>query len=415
MAQLSFKKLSSIPTSGMTAGTIMFNSTTHSIFVATSATDAEEYGGRLEDVTYSDGVLTITKFPETAGGSKEVIKLDFSDTASASDVTKVLTGLYSRVTAVEKTATDNATNIGTLQSDVQALKDQMNTGDGDATLVTRMAAAEADIDALQTTVGDASSGLVQKVNQNATAIAGKAEKAGNSNQVFSVADPGTNDSAATPKSYVDTAISTAISTVYKIKGCIADKAALVAIESPSNGDVYNVVAEVVVASTDVGSGAGKFGAAGTYSAGTNWVWIQHTTSTSQTGSETTSTGHWDALGGMITGYATSSEVSDLTTRVEKLEDGENTVKTFGGQYGAITVDADNATNGMVTFKMNDKELQGTTYGLKAAAYKEVETELANDAKLPTGAAVTSKINTEVSNLNTTINNISVINWAEWPA
>ena len=413
MAQLSFKKLSSIPTSGMTAGTIMFNSTTHSIFVATSATDAEEYGGRLEDVTYSGGILTITKFPETAGGSKEVIKLDFSDTASASDVTKVLTGLYSRVTAVETAAANNADDIGTLQSDVKALKDQMNTGDGDATLVTRMAAAEEDIDALQTTVGDANSGLVYKVNQNATAIAGKAEKAGNSSQVFNVADPGTNTMAATPKSYVDNAISTAISTVYKIKGCIADKAALVAIKSPSNGDVYNVVAEVIVASGDVGSGVGKFGAAGTYSAGTNWVWIQHTASTSQTGSETTTTGHWDALGGMITGYATSSDVTALTERVGKLENGENTVKTFGGQYGAITVDADNATNGMVTFKMNGKELQGTTYGLKAAAYKAVETTLANDANLPTGAAVTGAINKQVTDLNNTISNLSVINWAEW--
>ena len=413
MAQLSFKKLSSIPTSGMTAGTIMFNSTTHSIFVATSATDAEEYGGRLEDVTYSGGILTITKFPETAGGSKEVIKLDFSDTASASDVTKVLTGLYSRVTAVETAAANNADDIGTLQSDVKALKDQMNTGDGDATLVTRMAAAEEDIDALQTTVGDANSGLVYKVNQNATAIAGKAEKAGNSSQVFNVADPGTNTTAATPKSYVDNAISTAISTVYKIKGCIADKAALVAIKSPSNGDVYNVVAEVIVASGDVGSGAGKFGAAGTYSAGTNWVWIQHTASTSQTGSETTTTGHWDALGGMITGYATSSDVTALTERVGKLENGENTVKTFGGQYGVITVDADNTTNGMVTFKMNGKELQGTTYGLKAAAYKAVETTLANDANLPTGAAVTGAINKQVTDLNNTISNLSVINWAEW--
>ena len=413
MAQLSFKKLSSIPTSGMTAGTIMFNSTTHSIFVATSDTDAEEYGGRLEDVTYSGGILTITKFPETAGGSKEVIKLDFSDTASASDVTKVLTGLYSRVTAVETAAANNADDIGTLQSDVKALKDQMNTGDGDATLVTRMAAAEEDIDALQTTVGDANSGLVYKVNQNATAIAGKAEKAGNSSQVFNVADPGTNTTAATPKSYVDNAISTAISTVYKIKGCIADKAALVAIKSPSNGDVYNVVAEVIVASGDVGSGAGKFGAAGTYSAGTNWVWIQHTASTSQTGSETTTTGHWDALGGMITGYATSSDVTALTERVGKLENGENTVKTFGGQYGVITVDADNTTNGMVTFKMNGKELQGTTYGLKAAAYKAVETTLANDANLPTGAAVTGAINKQVTDLNDTISNLSVINWAEW--
>lgn len=274
MTQLSFKKVSAIPIKGMTAGTIMFNSTTHSIFVATSATDAEEYGGRLEDVTYSDGVLTITKFPKIAGGSKETITLDFSDTASASDVTKVLTSLYSRVSTVEGTAATNASDISALKTNVKNLQDALNTGEGDATLVTRMAAAEKDIDALQTTVGDSSSGLVQKVNQNTTAISNltndKANLAGSSSQTFSVATP-TAESHATTKKYVDDEIATAVSTVYKIKGCIADKAALVAITTPSNGDVYNVVAEVVVAAGDVGSGAGKFGAAGTYSAGTNWV------------------------------------------------------------------------------------------------------------------------------------------------
>lgn len=116
---------------------------------------------------------------------------------------------------------------------------------------------------------------------------------------------------------------------------------------------------------------------------------------------------------MISGYATSSDVSALTTRVSSLENGTNTVKTFGGQYGAITVDSDNATNGMVTFKMNGKELQGTTYGLKTAAYKEVETTLTNDdSYLPTGKAVTAAISTEVANINTTISGLTSLNWAE---
>ena len=398
MTQLSFKKLSSIPTSDMTAGTIMFNSTTHSIFVATSPTDAEEYGGRLEDVTYSEGILTITKFPETAGGSKEVIKLDFSDAASASDVTRVLKGLYSRVTAVEEDLNGSSTVPKGLKKRVEDLESSMGIGDDSTSLVSRVSSAETDIDTLQKTVYGTlkedgtrdTNGLESRVGRNENAIADLPNK-----------------------TYVDNAISTAISTVYKIKGCIAGKDELVAITSPSNGDVYNVVAEVIVNPDDVDSETGKFGAAGTYSAGTNWVWIQHTTSTSQTESETTTTGHWDALGGMITGYATSSDVTDLTERVGKLENGENTVKTFGGQYGVITVDADNTTNGMVTFKMNGKELQGTTYGLKAAAYKAVETTLANDADLPTGAAVTGAINKQVNDLNNTISNLSVINWAEW--
>lgn len=417
MTQLSFKKLSAIPTSGMKTGTIMFNSTTHSIFVATSETTTEEYGGRIADVTFSGGILTITKHSDTAGAADTVIKLDFSDVASSTDVSKVCGALADRVGTLEKSVSANTTNIDKHGTRIAALEAAAGFNDGDGnSLSDRVAAAEKDIDDLQTTVGNSSSGLVQKVDQNTTAILNltndKANLAGNSTQTFSVATP-TAGSHATTKKYVDDEIATAVSTVYKIKGCIADKAALVAIKSPSNGDVYNVVAEVVVAVEDVGSGAGKFGAVGTYSAGTNWVWIKHTSSTSQTGTETTDTGHWDALGGMISGYATSSDVSALTTRVGDLENGTNTVKTFGGQYGAITVDSDNATNGMVTFKMNGKELQGTTYGLKAAAYKEVETTLANDDKLPTGEAVTTAISTKVADINTTISNLKSLNWAEW--
>ena len=44
MAQLSFHRVSTMPTEGMTPGAIYFNTAKHTIEVATSATATESYG-----------------------------------------------------------------------------------------------------------------------------------------------------------------------------------------------------------------------------------------------------------------------------------------------------------------------------------------------------------------------------------
>lgn len=256
--ELKFKKVSSRPSS-YDAGTVYFNDATHSILVAKTTTTADEYGGRIKDVTYEDGVLTITKYTEDASGTV-TYALDFTDVASTTDVTKVLSGLYDRVGSVEKSVSTNAGNIATntqnIAANTKAIKALQDTlGTGDESLASRVTAAEGEIDDLQTTVG-----------QHTTQISNKANISGSSAQTFAVATPG-NASDATPKSYVDDKISEAVSSTYKVKGSVADKTALSNLTNLSNGDVYNVTAEVTIDATDVATK--KFITAGTYPAGSN--------------------------------------------------------------------------------------------------------------------------------------------------
>lgn len=92
---LSFKKVASKPTSGMTAGEIYFVTGDKTIYVATSATAlAPFYGGEVKNVEYlaknGETEKTQLKFTMMDGTSWS---MDFSDCASATEVTNALNSL----------------------------------------------------------------------------------------------------------------------------------------------------------------------------------------------------------------------------------------------------------------------------------------------------------------------------------
>ncbi len=99
---LSFKKVASKPTSGMTQGEIYFVTGDKTIYVATDATNlAPFYGGNVKNVTIShksdtDGkelnYLTIDLFEANTDGLNPII-LDFSDIASMSNVDDLINAL----------------------------------------------------------------------------------------------------------------------------------------------------------------------------------------------------------------------------------------------------------------------------------------------------------------------------------
>ena len=396
MAQtLSFKKVSSLPSSNLGTGTIYFNSTTHSIFVATSETTTEEYGGRIADVTFSGGILTITKHSDTAGTADTVMKLDFSDVASSSDVSKVCGALADRVAILEEAVPENTKEIGKHNTRIAALEAAAGFNDGDGnSLADRVTAAEGEIDTLQTTIGNENSGLVQKVNSNASAIATlqneKANATGDAGKTFSVATP-TADSHAATKKYVDTAVAS----VYKVKGTKATKADLPTTGN-TTGDVWNVTAA-----------SGTLGSSDYVPAGTNYVW---------TGSA------WDALGGTVdlSTYATNTDLSAATTRIGTLEGklADGVVNTFAGKTGKITINTAPTSNGQITFSIDsNNQLNGSVKGIGAAAYKAVDTsmtETSTSTNLPTTKAVASALSTMHSTINAAITSNSKMTWAnEW--
>ena len=138
---------------------------------------------------------------------------------------------------------------------------------------------------------------------------------------------------------------------------------------------------------------------------------------------------------MITGYATDEQITTVVGRVAKLENGENTVKTFGGQSGIINIKTVEATdaNGTVQFTVEKtstsnnvvtSKLTATVKGLAGAAYKNVSetstnvanpignTNYKNNNYIPTNSAVAAAIAAEHSTITNEIKNNSTMTWAE---
>ena len=104
---LSFKKVASKPTSEMTAGEIYFVTGDKTIYVATSATTlAPFYGGEVKNVEYlaksGETEKTQLKFTMMDGTSWS---MDFSDCASATEVTNALNSLNIAYSSTTGTAT----------------------------------------------------------------------------------------------------------------------------------------------------------------------------------------------------------------------------------------------------------------------------------------------------------------------
>ena len=256
---------------------------------------------------------------------------NFSKLGSAGDVSSLTSEIAdikakntSQDASIQKNSTDisnNSTLISELDTRLGTAEGKITTAEGEIdALQGNMTTAQNDISNLKTTVGDAESGLVKDVAANTAAIALKANaadvytKTAVDNKVSEIntaigkkADAATTytktevDTALTAyrtkedsydKSTVDSKISTAIASVYRVKGTVANDAALPT--GATTGDVYNITA------------------AGTYGpAGTNVVWD---------GTK------WDALGGItdLGDYATTSyvdgEVATLNTAIGKKVD-----------------------------------------------------------------------------------------------
>ena len=124
------------------------------------------------------------------------------------------------------------------------------------------------------------------------------------------------------KTYVDNAISSAVTSVYKVKGSVATYDALTGLTGMVEGDVYNVESECTVDE--------KY-----YPAGTNWVWVAATTG------ETPVAAHWDPLGGTI-------DLSPYLT-ISAFETYSATTKTTLDTYGS---DIDTLKTGLSTETTN---------------------------------------------------------------
>lgn len=293
-------------------GAIIFEKATGRIAVATGAnTDVEYYGGgRVSDAKFEKSILTLS-----FNDGSEAITLDFSDTASASGVNKILGKLRNdvdtisgRVTTLEGTVATNTTDIAAIKDEstgiladakkyadglaknydaagaaAKALEDAKAYTDGkignigDKTVeayVTdkvseinsvaggldgRVTTLEGKVDNLKTTVGDSNSGLVKDVVDNAKAIADNADA------IAAINDESTGI-LAQAKSYTDTAKEAANKyTDGKVSDINATTAGLrsdvdtlkATVGDASNGLVKDIADNTDKLNTLIGSDAGK--------------------------------------------------------------------------------------------------------------------------------------------------------------
>lgn len=398
-------------------GDIVFNPQTKRISICTdaSAKTFEEYGGEVQNAVFENSKLTITK----KDGSS--FTLDFTDVASASDVTKVVGGLKeivdnqgTAITALQTTVGNASSglvkDVNTLKTEVEAkttgLIDRVkaletSTGSGSNALGGR-------VQALEDVVGDENGGLVKKVNDNSTAISslqtGKADKA------TTLAGYGITD--AYTKSEVDGKLSSA----YKAQGSkTANQLTSSLLAAANEGYVYNLSDKLEI--TDANKSLFVENVKSSYPAGTNVVVVKvgsaykfdviagfvDLTAYAKTADQKTIT---DGLSGRIKtiedSYVTKVKTTNVSSTSTKegahknqlavtpsadttgavnitinetaldatldkmataISQAQSTaaagVRTFGGEAGAITIDEATTTNWEAKFKMNGKKLTAT--------------------------------------------------------
>lgn len=372
--KLRFFRNTGIP-EGAEKGDIIFNPQAKRIGVY-NGTELEQYGSNIEDATFSGGILTIKKKAvynnSNSTWENPTIVLDFSDVASASDVTKVVGGLKeivdnqgTAITALQNTVGNASSglvkNVNTLKTEVEAkttgLLDRVtalenSTGSGENALGGR-------VTALENTVGDSTKGLVKKVNDNGTAISSlqtsKADKAD------TLAGYGITNA------YTKDEVNSKLSSVYKAQGSkTANQLTSSLLIAANEGYVYNISNELTI--TDSNKSLFVEGVKSSYPAGTNVVVVKvgsaykfdviagfvDLTAYAKTADQKTIT---DALSGRITTLEKFKNGTDGYQYVKNLTSTHTNSSTSGDPINMISVSASkNDRTGIVTVNINESNL-----------------------------------------------------------
>ena len=395
-------------------GDIVFNPQTKRIGVY-NGTELEQYGGDIEDATFSGGILTIKKKAvynsSNSTWENPTIVLDFSDVASASDVTKVVGGLQAIVKNQGDAITALQNTVGNASSGlVKDVKDLKTTvGDSNSGLVKKVADLEkatgsgtgglADLNARLTTA----EGEIDTLQTNVAALQdNKADKA------ITLAGYGIKD--AYTKSEVDGKLSSA----YKAQGSkTASQLTSSLLAAANEGYVYNLSDKLEI--TDANKSLFVEGVKSSYPAGTNVVVVKvgsaykfdviagfvDLTEYAKTADQQVIT---DALSGRITTLEKFKNGTDGYQYVKNLTSTHTNSSTSGDPTNMISVTANNKATGEVTININeaalDAKLKSMDKAISDAASAAVAGVLSIGGK--TGAIDVRSGSTTVADVNFTV-------------
>lgn len=418
MAIVKFGKVATVGSSGLTAGKIYFETSTGLIKVAKSATEVEVFGSQVKDATYSDNILTITKTDDSN------ITLNFSDVASASGVMAVFNEIKttalksvegstiadgSNVTVTLKNttlddaaqnktftipvATESAQGTTTWAKIKELAKAEAETVAGSVYKVKGTKATIEEVLAVEeATIGDV-------YNVTAAFTLNSQKYPAGTNVVFvGPGEEGEPDPSVQAQwdALGGTVDLTPYATTSFVNSELAKKANTVHTHTksqiedfPTNVSEFTNDANYVTETVLSGKGyITKTAADAAYDTKGTAAGVQTTVGNYTVNGIKLSTGTIVLNGlnvNLSSSYATSTSAyaepakgESLDVAIGKLAKGVAEAKSsaaagvqsFGGQTGAITVDATNSTNGAVKFVMSGKNLTGTVNGLKSAAYTD---------------------------------------------
>ena len=376
--KLRFFRHSGTPDS-VAQGDIVFNPQSKRISIY-NGTALEQYGGEIEDASFEGGILTITKkaiYNQSKGTwENPTITLDFSDVASATDVSKVVGGLKATVDSQGTAITALTNTVGSATSglvkDVNTLKSEVETSktglldrvtaleattgtgsEGISNLNTRLTAAEGEIDTLQANV----TALENNKANKATTLSG-----------YGITD-----------AYTKTEINSKLSSVYKAQGSKTSSELTSSLLVSSNeGYVYNISNEITI--TDANKSLFVEGINSSYPAGTNIVVIKvrnaykfdaiagfvDLTAYAKTADQKTIT---DALSGRITTLENFKNGTNGYQYVKNLTSTHTNSAVSGSPTNMIAVTANNKATGEVTININETALDNKL--------KEMSTAISN--------------------------------------
>ena len=373
--QLSFQKITTVPTSDLVAGRIYFETSTGMIKVATSATDVDKFGDGVKSASWDEGAKTLKIVNE----SGEEISLNLSDVASASAVTTELAKKLSLGSSGDAAGTQSYYG---LKKDISAAKtDATNAAktytDGEIAKIPAAIVYKADGTTITQISGDSTVTFTvgtiaqNKVTGLESALASKASTT-DLNAVKATAAAAAPQATTYTKTEVDDKVSAAVGSVYKMKGSVDDATALQALTGVAIGDTYNVIA--------AGSLNGE-----PFEAGSNFVAIKAGAGNQE--------GMWDKLGGTIdlSAYARSADVantyatktavtSEIATKIGTLDKADTAVE---GQV----VSAVSETDGIITVSRRAL-VAGDIPTLATSKISGLDTAL--NGKVPTTRTVNSK-------------------------
>lgn len=280
MTNLSFAKVTTVGSTDLTIGRIYFETSTGCIKVAKSATEVDVFGAGVKSASWDEGSQKLT----IVNQNDEQIEVDFSDIASASSVTSAL------ATKLNIGSSSDASTVQSYHGLKKYVDEQIGeipaaiVYKGDGTTITQSGSSTVTFAVgtiAQSKVSGLESALAGKAAASHThtkaqitdfdeadyATAVQGAKADTAIQTVRASNPGTNISIAAAKSgttinltpslttstvssngaglttasdvktYVDSAVNTAVSSALKYKGsCTYAELP----KSPTRGDVYNV-------------------------------------------------------------------------------------------------------------------------------------------------------------------------------